>query len=326
MLIRIVFLGSPEFAVPPLQSLAADSRVDVALVVTQPDRPAGRGRRLRPPALKTAATALGIPVFQPESLRSDDAVDRLRSVQADLFVVVAYGEILRRAVLDLPPHGCLNVHPSLLPRYRGSSPIQAAILNGDAETGISIIKLVRRLDAGPIVSQASLRLDGTETAGSLSERLAALAAEVLPDVVVEWVAGRLTAVPQDEDAATYTGEISKDDGLIDWRQDAVRIERLVRAMNPWPTAWSVVGGRRLAVLKCDISDEHFNTPPGTISATASGILVSTGSGTIRLLEVQPEGRRVMPASAWYRGARLAPGARFENPPGQTRADDAEFSG
>src|SRR5690606_29227459 len=268
MAISFVFLGSPAFAVPSLRALALDARFTIPLVVTQPDRPAGRGRRPRPPAVKDAAIELGLPVFQPETLRDPAAVERLAAAVPDVLVVVAYGEILRQSVLDLAPLGCLNVHPSLLPRYRGSSPVQAAILNGDTETGISIIKLVRRMDAGPIVAQRRVPLDGTETAGTLSERLAKLAAEMLPDVVAAWVAGELEAEPQDDAAAPYTRELTTADARIDWGKDAAEIERLVRAMQPWPKAWSILEGRRLAVLACDISHKPSTEPPGTINVSA----------------------------------------------------------
>lgn len=310
MAISVVFLGSPAFAVPSLRALASDARFTIPLVVTQPDRPAGRGRRPRPPAVKEAALELGLPVFQPETLRDPAAVERLAAAEPDVLVVVAYGEILRQDVLSLAPHGCLNVHPSLLPRYRGSSPVQAAILNGDTETGVSIIKLIRRMDAGPIVAQRRIPLDGTETAGELSERLANLAAEMLPDVVAGWVAGWLDAKPQDEAAATYTRELTTADARIDWRQDAAAIERLVRAMQPWPKAWTILEGRRVAILACDISQEASTQPPGTINISARPPRVSTGTTDLVLLRVQPEGRREMDAEEWARGLRLPRGARF----------------
>lgn len=311
MPIRTVFFGSPTFAVPSLSALAHDPRFAVTLVVTQPDRPAGRGRRLQPPPVKQEAERLGLPVWQPETLRSEDAVERLAAERADLFVVVAYGEILTRRVLALPAHGCLNVHPSLLPRYRGSSPIQAAILNGDSETGVTIMLMVRRLDAGPIVAQRAVQLSGQETAGDLGERLARVAADMLPDIASRWVSGEIKAQPQDESCATYTRELRKEDGRIDWRRSAVEIERLVRAMNPWPGAWTRLEGRRLGVRAVDISNEHH--PPATIHQADHAVLVGTGTTAVRLLTVQPEGRGPMPAADWYNGARLAPGARFEIP-------------
>lgn len=313
MAIRTVFLGSSVFAVPPLRALAADPRFNVVQVVTPPDRPAGRGGRLRSPIVKEIARELAIPAWQPDSLRSDAAFEHLAQHAADLFVVVAYGEILTQRILRLPALGCLNIHPSLLPRYRGSSPIQAAILNGDLVTGVSIIKLVRKLDAGPVVAQARIVLDGTETAGSLGERLAMLAAVLLPDVAARWAAGTVEATPQDDAAASYTYELRTEDARIDWDRPAAEIERLVRAMNPWPRAWTVIAERRLAVLACDISSEPLNTPPGTIRHSPTGPLVATGTTALRLQVVQPEGRRAMAAGDWYRGARLEAAARFDEP-------------
>lgn len=313
-LLRVVFFGSPRFAVPSLTALARDPRIDVRLVVTQPDRPAGRGRRLQAPAIKSRALQLGLAVAQPEGLKAPETASLLERQAAHLFVVVAYGEIFGRRLLALPPHGCLNVHPSLLPKYRGSTPIQAAILNGDHETGVSIIRLVRRLDAGPVVRQIATTLDGTETHGSLASRLASLAGDFLPGTLIEWAAGRLRPLTQDDTAASYTREITSQDAGIDWRRSAVEIERQVRALSPAPGAWTRLGGRRLRILDCDISFRDTSTVPGTIKPAASrpsNPLVATGSGTVRLLRVQPEGKPPMDAADWMRGARLSPGARFE---------------
>lgn len=312
MPINVVFFGSPEFAVPAINALARDPRFNVLLAVTQPDRPAGRGKQLRPPAVKLAAAELGIPVWQPESLRFPEAVAFLKDHPADLYVVSAYGEIFRREVLELPAHGVLNIHPSLLPHYRGSAPVQAAILNGESETGVSIIQMVRKLDSGPILAQSTMPLSGTETAGSLSERLAGLSGRMIPDVAADWVAGTIHARPQTEDLATYTRELTKAEGRIDWRQPAEEIERRTRAMSPWPGTWTMIDGKRLKVLELDISRKHL-LPPGTITRSGAVILVGTGTSPIRLLRVQPEGRREVSAEEWYRGARLGPEARFENP-------------
>lgn len=312
MTARVVFLGSPEFAVPSLRALAADDRFDVALVVTQPDRPAGRGRRLQPPPVAEVARELGLSLFQPRSLRSAETFDALAAARADVFIVVAYGEILRRRVLEMPPGGVLNVHPSLLPRYRGSSPIPAAILNGDTETGVSVIKLVRALDAGPIVAQRSVGLTGLETSGSLSEELARVAAEMLPDTMEKWLAGRLATVPQDEAGASYTRELTKEDGRIDWRAGAVGIERLVRAMNPWPTAWTMLAGRRLSILVCHISLQPTKHTTTTITVEPPLPAVACGDGFVYLDRVRPEGRAEMSGADWLRGARLPPDARFED--------------
>jgi methionyl-tRNA formyltransferase len=308
--IKVVFFGSPSFAVPTLQALARDPSFDVRLVVTQRDRPSGRGKHLKPPGVKIAAQELGLPIWQPTTLRAPEAVDYLEEIAADLYVVVAYGEIFRRDVLSLPPHGILNVHPSLLPRYRGSSPIPAAIRHGEEETGVSIIQMVRKLDAGPIVAQEVVALSGPETAGELSERLAQLAGQMLPDVALNWVAGRIEARPQAEEIVSFTRELRKGDGRINWEQSAEEIERLVRAMNPWPMAWTSLDGNRLQVAAVDISQKLSHMPPGLIHRTPAGIAVGTRTRPLILRRVHPEGRRELTAEEWYRGARLGSGSRF----------------
>jgi methionyl-tRNA formyltransferase len=303
--LRAVFLGSPAFAVPSLVALARHNNIEVPLVVTQPDRPAGRGRTLTPPAVKTAALELGLPVYQPESLRDDEAVQPLREATPDLLIVVAYGELLRRKVLELTPAGCLNVHPSLLPRYRGAAPIPAAILNGDPRTGVSVMKLVRKLDAGPIVAQFEIEIDPDATTGSLSNRLAELAAHELPVVALSYLADEIAPVPQDDDAATYTREWTTADAEVDWSLPASRINRLVRAANPWPVAWTTDGDTRLRILSAGIADSDMSLEPGTITATNGVIVVATGDGGLRLDTVQPAGKRAMPAADWWRGTRRA---------------------
>ena len=311
-LINVIFFGSPAFAVPTLDALANDRRFNVLMAVTQPDRPAGRGKQLRPPAVKVAALEHEIPVSQPETLHSLESVEYLKRFPADLYVVVAYGEIFRREMLTLPTDGVLNIHPSLLPRYRGSAPVQATILNGERETGVSIIQMVRKLDAGPIIAQSRMSLNGTETAGSLSKRLAELSGRMIADVAAGWVEGTLPASPQVEEEATYTRELTKAEGRIDWRWPAVEIERRVRAMTPWPGAWTLLDGKRLRLLQVDISQKQ-SLSPGSINGTDNAVLVGTGTSPIRLLRVQPEGRREVAAEEWYRGARLRPEARLEIP-------------
>jgi methionyl-tRNA formyltransferase len=287
----------------------------VSLVVTQPDRRAGRGRTMRPPPVKVAAQEAGIPVFQPDTLRSDDAVERIALEQPDVLIVVSYGELLRRPVLRMAPRGCLNVHPSLLPRYRGATPIPAAILSGDEYTGVSIIRLIRRLDAGPLVYQHQVPLTGTETSGYLSELLAEESARILPGVVLDWVNGRIEERPQDDELATYTRELRKTDGQIDWNQPAPQIERHVRAMDPWPRAWTIVGEQRLTIHRVAIADRPGDpdVPPGQIAVIGDSVSVATGDGFIDLLEVQPAGKKVMPAADWLRGSRLAGNVRFDLP-------------
>ena len=302
---RVVFLGSPAFAVPSLAALAEHDKVEVALVVTQPDRPAGRGRTTTPPPVKRAALDLGLPVYQPPTLRDDDAVEPLRDVQPDVLIVVAYGELLRRNVLELTAHGCLNVHPSLLPRYRGAAPIPAAILNGDQTTGVSIMKLVRKLDAGPIVAQFQTDVRPNDTTGSLSDRLATLAARTLPDVALAYVAGLLPPIPQDDESATYTREWTTADAQIDWTQPVRQIERLVRATNPWPVAWTTIGETRLRVLAARVAEGTSSSQlaPGTVTTIDGSIVVATSDGDLLLDQVQPAGKRPMPAGDWWRGTQ-----------------------
>lgn len=313
--IRVVFLGSPQFAVPSLNALIEASEIHIPLVVTQPDRPAGRGRKLQPPAVRLAADASGIDVLQPETLRDGEVIEQIRQANPDLIVVVSYGEILRNDILRLPPLGCLNVHPSLLPAYRGSLPIQAPILNGDTETGVTVIKLIRRMDAGPIVARRSYTLRGDETAGSLSEDLSELAAKMLPGVIKRWADGDLTEQEQDETLASYTRELRKADAAIDWSWSNQYIERFVRAMNPWPGAWTTLDGQRLSVLSAGLASEPGieAAQPGAIVEREGRVYAGANSGLVELLDVQPAGKKSMPASAWIRGLRDTGLLRFESP-------------
>lgn len=309
---RVVFLGTPEFAAPVLRTLLAAPDLDLPLVVTQPDRPAGRGRRLIASPIKELAVAHGIPVFQPERLRGPDVVERLRAVDADLFVIAAYGQILRQAVLDLPRHGCLNVHPSLLPRHRGPAPIAAAILAGDSETGVTIMLTDRGMDTGPILAQEVVPLPRDATTATLTPQLFELGATLLLRMIPAWLAGQIAPRPQDDGRATVTRTFTKADGAIDWQAPALTIERQVRALNPWPRAYTFDSGKRLIVLdaRATLSDARGNraltidapAQPGTVVAIErDGPLVATGAGLLLLSEVQPEGRRAVPGGEFARG-------------------------
>lgn len=306
MAVETVFFGTSSFAVPILQALTRDERFVIGLVVTQPDRPAGRGRRLAAPPVKEAAQSLGLPVWQPETLRAAESQERLQAARADLYVVAAYGELLPRAVLRLPRHGAVNVHPSLLPAYRGASPVQAAILAGERTTGVTFIRMTVRMDAGPIIAQFPLEIEPRETAGELSERLAALAARQAPEVLWRYVQGELVPVPQDESRATYTRPLTKDSGRIDWSQSAEQVDRLVRAMQPWPRAWTLVDGRRLVVLDVGLPEVEVSVAPGHIQIHGDRVLVGTGTRPVSLERVLPEGRKPLSGSEWWRGARLSP--------------------
>lgn len=296
---KIVFMGTPAFAVPALQALIATQ--DVVGVVTQPDKPAGRGNQLQPPAIKLAAEAAGIPVYQPRSLRSDEAAQPLRDWAPDAIVVAAFGQILRPHVLYLPPHGSINVHASLLPRWRGASPIQHAILAGDHESGVTLMQMNEGLDTGPMYVQQALALGEHETAAGLHDRLAALGAEMLRGHLDDILAGRLEAQAQDDSLSTYAPMIKKDAGQIDWTQDAPAIDRLVRAMTPWPGATTNWDGQLLRVLEATPVPLASKVTPGLVIMTDGVVVVQTGGDGLRLERIQLAGKRAMSADEFVRG-------------------------
>lgn len=262
--------------------------------------------------MKVAAEQSGAQVLQPGSLQDPETIDQLRELAPDVAIVVSYGEILQQELLDLPLHGCINIHPSLLPSYRGSIPIQAAILSGDHETGVTFIKLVRRMDAGPVISQVRYPLNGTETAGSLSTTLAELAAEQLPSVIRDWVNGNLQAQAQDEASATYTREMSKADAQIDWNWTAAYIERFVRAMSPWPRAWTTLGDQRLSIIQASVVEStNSNVETGVVRVDDDAALVETSHGRLLLESVQPAGKREMQARDWARGLQNEKAPKFD---------------
>lgn len=301
---RIVFMGSPEFAVPILQALA--SRYRVSGVVTQPDRPSGRGKRLSAPAVKTACVGLNIPVIQPARLSQPEAMQQLSAWKPDLVVVAAFGQILRQQVLELPRFGCLNVHASLLPRWRGAAPIQAAILNGDEETGISIMLMDAGLDTGPVISQKSTPILPNETAGSLSARLAFIGAELLLETLPGYLNGNLQPVPQDSSSLTLAPRLTKADGLLDFSQPASKLVRRVRAFNPWPGAYTSWKGQILKVQRASVSAGEGlkqSGAPGTRSVLDGYPAITTSEGLLVLEEVQPAGKKPLAGKAFILGAR-----------------------
>ncbi len=297
---RLIFMGTPEFAVPSLRALATGH--DVALVVTQPDRPAGRARVVTESPVKVAARTLGLPIFQPESLRGERPAAILRQVQPEAIVVVAYGEILRRDILAIPRRGCVNVHASLLPRHRGAAPIAAAILAGDAVTGVTIMLMDEGMDTGPILAQAEERIQPDDTTASLSARLAELGARLLIEVLPRWLEGDLVPRPQDGSLATYAPRITKEDGLIDWTQPAASIERQVRAFDPWPGAYTFWQGRRLKITRAKpLVGWCGPEVPGTVIEAPEGVAVATGEGALLLEQLQLEGRRCVDCASFLRG-------------------------
>jgi methionyl-tRNA formyltransferase len=303
MSLKIIFCGTPEFAVPALQALL-DSQHKVVAVYTQPDRPAGRGRQLTASPVKMLALKHHLLVYQPESLRDLNEQNILQNISADLMVVVAYGLLLPKAVLAMPRYGAINVHPSLLPRWRGSTPIQSAILAGDKITGVSIIQLTPRMDAGPVLLQTSHDLSGEENSGQLHDLLATQGAQVLLQTLEMLMAENLRPVPQEEILATYTRKIAKNDGKLDWLLTAEQLARQVRAYNPWPVAFTAVDGKVLRVWKAQPLPEHTQAAPGTlVNLNNYGIDIATGAGTLRLLQVQWPGGKPISVAECIHGQR-----------------------
>lgn len=299
---RIVFAGSPEFALPSLAALIDLGHAPVA-VLTQPDRPAGRGRHLAASPVKARALALGLPVLQPPTLKDAAGLDLLRGLAPDLLVVVAYGLILPPAVLGTPARGAVNVHASLLPRFRGASPVEAAILAGDAETGVSIMALDAGLDTGPVYTMRRLAIGPGENAAELEARLAVVGAAALAEVLPGILAGSLSPTPQPSEGATYAGRIAKDAGRLDWRRPAAELARQVRAYNPWPVAETLLDGERLRCWHATpLPGNEAGAAPGQVVATGpAGVDVQTGDGRLRLTAVQLPGRQRIPAADFARG-------------------------
>lgn len=309
---RILYLGTPTFAVRPLEALA-EAGHEVVAVVTQPDRPAGRKRVLTPPPVKQAAQNLDIPILQPSRLRGEAIVEELAALQPEVGVVAAYGEILRKNVLDIPPLGYLNIHPSLLPRYRGPAPVVGAILAGDHETGVTIMKLDEGMDSGPIVAQTAVPLPPDARALAFTEELFQLGATLLVQTLAPYAAGQVALQPQDHEQATITRMLKKEDGLIDWSQPAEVIERMPRAYDPWPGAQTAWRGQPAKIIRAQArndADLPDDAAPGTIMAVDSGPLVATGDGLLEVLEIQPAGKRVMTAREWLAGQRQVVGQAF----------------
>ena len=299
---RVVFMGSPAFAVPSLNALAA-AGYDITCVVTQPDRPAGRGGKLTPPEVKTAALAIGLPVLQPETLRDEAVRDALRAGEPHLFVVAAFGKILSTPVLRIPSRGCVNVHASLLPRWRGASPIAAAVRAGDPTAGVSIMEMVREMDAGPVISQTAIAVAADETTGSLEGKLAALGAEELVRVLPAWFEGDIPAVPQDPSAVTFCGLIRKEDGQLRDEMSAAAAERAVRACDPWPGAFVGYREQRLGIWRAHVEPLPGELETGAFVAAGRRPAIAFRDGLLVLDEVQRTGARRLPGDVFLNGER-----------------------
>ena len=299
MSIRIVFMGSPDFSLPSLRSLA--QTYQVIGVVTQPDRASGRGRELKAPPVKLLAQELNIPVIQPQKLREPEAKQQLQAWSPDLIVVAAFGQILKKDVLDMPRYGCINIHASLLPRWRGAAPINAAVLAGDEETGVTIMKMDVGLDTGPMLGMKSIRIKPNDTAGSLFEALSTLGADLLIETLPAYMDGKLTPQPQPEEGVTYAPMLKKENGLLDFNQPAVDLERRVRAMNPWPGAWFEWNGAMLKVHKAHVGQGKAGAGKRLVEQDQPA--VGAGGGVLILDEVQPPGKKPMSGKSFLAGAR-----------------------
>jgi methionyl-tRNA formyltransferase len=310
----VVFFGTPAFAVPTLEALLRSSHT-VAAVVTQPDRPRGRGQKTTASPVKEAAIAANVPVLQPASVKTPEFAAELSALHADIAVVAAYGQILTQALLDTPRLGMINVHASLLPRYRGAAPVHRAVINGDAETGVTIMRMVKALDAGAMISVVRVPIGPEQTSDELERQLATAGAQLLTTTLEDIAAGRHHETPQDDAASTYAARLTKDDGRIDWNWPAARIHNLIRGLHPWPHAVAFARGHRLILHRsrtvetpASLNGSPRLSEPGTIlDASGEGIRVATGAGTIDLLEIQAEGKRPMSARDFLAGHPLTPG-------------------
>ncbi|HEY7744826.1 MAG TPA: methionyl-tRNA formyltransferase [Desulfuromonadales bacterium] len=308
--IRTVFMGTPEFALATLEGLF-DFGLDVVGVYTQPDRPAGRGNKLTPPPVKVLAESRGVPVFQPAKLRAPEVVEGLRQLAPDLIVVVAYGQILPKSVLEIPKFGCINVHASLLPRYRGAAPINKAVIDGESETGVTTMLMDVGLDTGPMLVKKSLPIGPEETAGEVHDRLARLGREAMEETLRRLCAGTLKPEAQDDSASCYAPMLKKEDGRIDWRRSAAEIHNQVRGLDPWPGAYTCLDGEVLKIA--DTAPEEGVGEPGTIlSADRDGVRVACSGGVLKIGALQLPGKKRLPAGEFLRGRPIPPGTRLES--------------
>jgi len=308
---KIVFFGSPDFAVPSLEALSAGP-MRPALVVTQPDRPAGRGKRATQTPVRTAAGRLGIETAVIGSFRGGEGREMLAAVGADFFVVAAFGLIFPEAVLGMPRVAPVNLHASLLPAWRGASPVNMAIIGGDRITGVSTMRMARELDAGPVYLQRPVEIGERETAGELSDRLAVIGADLLVETLERITANGLEPAPQPEEGISYAPRLRKSDGMIPWDLAARAVHDHIRGMNPWPGSHTIFGGGVLKVHAAEpVPEAHHDSAPGTVlDTTGDAVTVACSSGAVRLLRLQAEGRKPLPADQFLRGFRLVPGDRF----------------
>ena len=308
--LRIIFMGTPDFAVPTLQALL-DSPDQVVAVICQPDRKKGRGRKLSPPPVKVLAEQVGIPVLQPTAIRTEEFLEKIRALQPDLIVVTAYGRILPGSLLNLPPLGTINVHGSLLPKYRGAAPIQWAVLNGETETGVTIMQMDEGMDTGDILLPVSLPIEEDDTSGTLFVKLSKLGGHALAKAIGLLKEGKLPPVKQDDSLATEAPMLSKEMGHLDWSRDAAELHSLIRGLDPWPSAYGFLADKRFRFFKPQVVRGEVVEEAGTLCrADKDGILVATGSDYLLICEIQPEGKKRMSVQSCLCGMKLPVGERF----------------
>ena len=308
---RVIFMGTPDFSVGILEEIIKAGH-EVVLAVTQPDKPKGRGNTVQFPPVKETALTHGIEVYQPTKIRDAECVEYLRKYHADIMIVAAFGQILSKEILDMPKYGCVNVHASLLPKYRGAAPIQWAVINGEEVSGVTTMRMDIGIDTGDMIEKVEVPLDKEETGGSLFDRLAEEGAKLCVHTMAEIEAGRATYTKQDESEATHTSMIKKQFGKIDWTKSAVEIERLVRGLNPWPSAYTSLNGKTLKIWRASVEEADSGAKAGTIVSIAKDeIAVQTGKGILLLQEVQLEGKKRMPVDAFLRGYQLEKGALLQ---------------
>lgn len=307
---RVIFMGTPDFAVGTLEEIIKAGH-EVVLVVTQPDKPKGRGNAMQFPPVKECAVAHNIPVFQPKKIREEENVAYLTEFQPDIIVVAAFGQILPKSILDMPKFGCINVHASLLPKYRGAAPIQWAVINGDEVTGVTIMRMDVGLDTGDMITKKEIVIAEDETGGSLFDKLAQMGAQLCVETMANIEAGNAEYIPQNHEEATHVSMISKELGFIDWSKSATEIEHLIRGLNPWPSAFTKLDGKTFKIWKAKVNSQNTEYKPGTIvSVTKNGMEVQTGDGVLSLLEVQLEGKKRMQIDAFLRGYSVNEGSCF----------------
>lgn len=306
---RIVFMGTPDFAVPTLEALIAGH--EVAAVVTQPDKPKGRGKAMAFPPVKEKALEHHIPVYQPVKVREEGFLAELKKINPDVIVVVAFGQILPESILTLPKYGCINVHASLLPKYRGAAPIQWAVINGEKETGITTMYMAKGLDTGDMIDKTVIEVAPKETGESLHDKLSAAGGKLILKTLASLEEGTVKRIPQDDAQSSYAGMLTKDLGEIDWKKDAASIERLIRGLNSWPSAYTFWNGKTLKIWDADVVESNVDVPAGTVTAVEKNhILVQTGEGQLKLNEVQLQGKKRMTVQAFLLGNMVEKGSVY----------------